>query len=51
MLMHNPPHPGAVIKELYIEPLDLTITETAKVLGVRRKTLSYIINEKAGINP
>lgn len=51
MLMHNPPHPGAVIKELCIEPLGLTVTETAKALGVSRKTLSSIINEKAGISP
>ena len=51
MLMHNPPHPGAIIKELCIEPLNLTITETAKALGVSRKTLSSIINGKAGISP
>lgn len=51
MLMNNPPHPGAVIKELCIEPLGLTVTETAKALGVSRKTLSSIINEKAGISP
>jgi len=51
MLMHNPPHPGAIIKELCIEPLGLTITETAKALGVSRKTLSSIVNEKAGISP
>ncbi|MDH5553412.1 MAG: HigA family addiction module antitoxin [Nitrosomonas sp.] len=51
MLMHNPPHPGAIIKELCIEPLGLTVTETAKALGVSRKTLSSIINEKAGISP
>ena len=51
MLMHNPPHPGAIIKELCIEPLGLTVTETAKALGVSRKTLSSIVNEKAGISP
>ncbi len=51
MLMHNPPHPGAIIKELCIEPLGLTVTETAKALGVSRKTLSRIVNEKAGISP
>lgn len=49
--MHNPPHPGAIIKELCIEPLGLTVTETAKALGVSRKTLSSIVNEKAGISP
>ncbi len=51
MLMHNPPHPGVIIKELCIEPLGLSITETAKALGVSRKTLSSIVNEKAGISP
>lgn len=51
MLMHNPPHPGKVIKELCLEPLELSITDAAKGLGVSRKTLSSIINEKAGISP
>ena len=51
MLMHNPPHPGEVIKELCIEPLGLTVTAAAKALGVSRKTLSSIINGKAGISP
>ena len=51
MLMYNPPHPALIIKELCITPLNLTITDTAKALGVRRKTLSSIINGKAGISP
>jgi addiction module HigA family antidote len=51
MLMHNPPHPGAVLKELCIEPLGLTVTEAAKALGVSRKTLSAILNGKSGISP
>lgn len=51
MLMHNPPHPGIVIKELCLDPLDLSITDAAKGLGVSRKTLSTIINGKAGISP
>ena len=51
MLMHNPPHPGEIIKELCLEPLALTVTEAAKALGVSRKTLSSIINGKAGISP
>ena len=51
MLMHNPPHPGEVLKELCLEPLGLTVTEAAKGLGVSRKTLSTIINGKAGISP
>jgi len=51
MLMHNPPHPGEVLKELCLEPLDLTVTEAAKGLGVSRKTLSTILNGKSGISP
>ncbi|MFI4918556.1 MAG: transcriptional regulator [Legionellales bacterium] len=38
--MFNPAHPGEIIRELCIEPLNLTITEAAKALGVTRKTLS-----------
>ena len=49
--MHNPPHPGEVLKELCIEPLGLTVTDTAKSLGVSRKTLSAILNGRAGISP
>ena len=48
MLMHNPPHPGLVIKELCLEPLGLSVTDAAKALGVSRKTLSCVINGKAG---
>ena len=51
MLMHNPPHPGEILKELCLEPLGLTVTEAAKGLGVSRKTLSAILNGKSGISP
>jgi addiction module HigA family antidote len=51
MLMHNPPHPGSIIKKLCIEPLGITVTDAANALGISRKTLSSIINEKAGISP
>ena len=51
MLMHNPPHPGEIIKELCLEPLGISVTAAAKALGVSRKTLSSIINGKAGISP
>jgi len=49
MKMHNPPHPGEVIKALCLEPLGLTVTDAAKALGVSRKTLSGILNGRAGI--
>jgi addiction module HigA family antidote len=51
MFMHNPPDPGEVILELCLEPLDLSVTEAAKALGVSRKTLSTIVNGRAGISP
>jgi addiction module HigA family antidote len=49
--MHNPPHPGEVLRELCIEPLGITVTDAARSLGVSRKTLSAILNERAGISP
>ena len=51
MVMHNPPHPVEIIRELCIEPLGLSITETAKGLGVSRKTLSALLNGRFGISP
>jgi antitoxin HigA-1 len=51
MLMHNPPHPGEVLRELCLEPLGLSVTAAAKALGVSRKTLSALLNGHAGISP
>jgi antitoxin HigA-1 len=51
MRMHNPPHPGEVIKSLCLEPLGVTVTQAADALGVSRKTLSAILNARAGISP
>ena len=51
MRMHNPPHPGEIIKSLCLEPLGVSITDAAKALGVSRKTLSAIINGRASISP
>jgi addiction module HigA family antidote len=51
MLMHTPPHPGEVIRELCVDPLGLSVTDTAKALGVSRKTISNILNGHAGISP
>jgi len=48
--MHNPPHPGEVLKGLYLEPLNLTVTAAAKALAVTRKTLSELINGHSGIS-
>ncbi len=51
MKMHNPPHPGEVLKQLCMEPLNLTVTDAARGLGVSRKTLSSILNGRAGVSP
>jgi len=51
MLMHNPPHPGEIIRKLCLKPLDISITEAAKALGVSRKTLSAVLNGRSGISP
>lgn len=51
MRMHNPPHPGEIIREFCVEPLDLTVTKAAEALGVTRKTLSTLLNGRAGISP
>jgi antitoxin HigA-1 len=51
MQMYNPPHPGEIIKELCLEPLGLTVTRAAEALGISRKTLSAILNGRAGISP
>lgn len=49
--MHNPPHPGEVIKTLCRDPLNLTVTATAKALGVSRKAVSELVNGHTGISP
>jgi addiction module HigA family antidote len=47
----NPPHPGEIIRDLDIEPLELTVMQAAAGLGVSRKTLSLLLNGHAGISP
>jgi antitoxin HigA-1 len=51
MLMHNPPHPGEVLRKLCLEPLGVSVTAAAKALGVSRKTLSTLLNGHAGVSP
>ncbi len=51
MTMKNPCHPGRIVKEAITEGLGLTVTAAAQGLGVSRKTLSAIVNERAGITP
>jgi addiction module HigA family antidote len=49
--MKNPPHPGRSIRNACLEPLGLSVTAGAKVLGVTRQTLNNVINGKSGISP
>ncbi len=51
MAMKKPPHPGRSIKDACLAPLNLTVTEGARVLGVARHTLSRVVNGQAGISP
>jgi antitoxin HigA-1 len=48
--MYNPCHPGEILREDYLEPLGLTVSEVAKGLGVARKTLSALVNERARVS-
>ncbi len=50
MRMHNPPHPGEVLKKLCLDPLGISVTKAARALGVSRKTLSAILNGRAGVS-
>ena len=50
MNMHDPAHPGEVIRKLCLEPLGLTVTQAAKALGVTRKAFSELVNCRAGIS-
>lgn len=51
MAMKHPPHPGEILRDLCMEPLGLTVTQTAEGLGVARKTLSQLLNGHAGLSP
>ena len=51
MPMRNPPHPGKGVRISCLEPLRLSVTAGAKVLGVTRQALSNLVNEKSGISP
>jgi addiction module HigA family antidote len=50
MRMHNPPHPGRIIKEA-IAAIPMSITGFAAHIGVSRVALSRVLNEKAGVTP
>ena len=49
--MYNPPHPGEILFDLWLEPMGLSITSVAEKLHVSRKTLSEVVNGKASVSP
>ena len=51
MDMHNPPHPGEVIRGLCLDPLELSVTAAAAGLGVTRKAFSELLNGHSGVSP
>ena len=51
MSMMNPPHPGLSVRHDCLEPLNLSVTEAARKLGISRKQLSDIVNCRSGISP
>ncbi|MXY63210.1 MAG: HigA family addiction module antidote protein [Synechococcus sp. SB0665_bin_28] len=50
MSLHNPPHPGGVIRRQCLEPTGLTITRAAQKLGIPRQALSALLNERKGLS-
>lgn len=51
MAMHNPPHPGAFIQEVYLTPNEMSGRELALQLGVAASTLNRVLNEASGVSP
>ena len=51
MSMHNPPHPGEFIREVYLAPYEISVRGLAERLGVSASTLTRVINGQSGISP
>jgi addiction module HigA family antidote len=51
MAMLNPPHPGLSVRHDCLEPLGLSVTKAAEILGVTRQTLNDLVNARRGISP
>src|SRR4030067_84158 len=49
--MFNPAHPGEILREMYLKPLGVTVTQAAAALGVTRKHVSAIVNGRAAVTP
>ena len=50
MAMHDPPHPGGIVRRQCLEPLGLTVTRAAEGLGVTRQALTELLNGRTGIS-
>lgn len=50
-MTRKPIHPGEVFLKDVLEPLGINITDAAEMLGVTRKTLSELVNEKSALSP
>jgi addiction module HigA family antidote len=46
-----PSHPGGILKRLYLQPLSLSTLVLAKAVGVSRKTISKLVNERGAVTP
>lgn len=51
MMMHNPLHPGEIVKDALIDGAELSVTEAAHKLGISRTSLSRLLNGHSGISP
>lgn len=51
MRMYNPPHPGVFLREEVIDPLNLTVTNASRILGVTRPAVSRLLNGRASLSP
>ena len=51
MEMHDPAHPGEIVREERLKPLGLTVTAAAEALGVTREALSDLLNGHTGVSP
>lgn len=51
MRMFKPPHPGVFLREEVVSPHKLSVTETARILGVTRPALSKLLNARASLSP
>lgn len=49
--MHNPPHPGEFISDIYLEPNNISGRELAEKLGVATSTLSRVLNGSSCVTP